>query len=185
MKKTVLLTGATGFVGGQCRIHWGDRYNLRLADNRPMSEAKDGARKEGGGNTQLAANEEFVLLDITKYDDFLAACQGVDTVVHLAATPGAPDDPEGFYSKLLPLNLIGCYNAFQVDEGGAGTTPYPTLLVGLGNRYGWQTTASPSGRTALVYPRPLPPPAASASSSHPRSTQCSVGLERLGFRGLT
>ena len=33
--------------------------------------------------------------------------------VHLAATPGAPDDPEGFFGSLLPLNIIGCYNAFQ------------------------------------------------------------------------
>ena len=44
--------------------------------------------------------------------DSAAAGQGVHTVVHLAATPGAPDDPEGFYNALLPLNLIGCYNAF-------------------------------------------------------------------------
>ena len=113
MKRTVLLTGATGFVGGQCRQFWGDKYNLRLADNRPMDQARDGARTDGGGNTQLAAHEEFVLLDITKYDEFLLACEGVHTVVHLAATPGAPDGPDGFYSQLLPLNLIGCYNAFQ------------------------------------------------------------------------
>ena len=111
-KKTVLLTGATGFVGGQCRKFWGDKYKLILADNRPMSEAKDSSRTEGGGDTSLAAHESFTLLDITVYEDFLAACQGVDTVVHLAATPGAPDDPEGFYGSLLPLNVIGTYNAF-------------------------------------------------------------------------
>eukprot|EP01047_Picozoa_sp_COSAG01_P085131 COSAG01_NODE_18569_length_1067_cov_0.980372_1_plen_38_part_10 len=35
----------------------------------------------------------FLLLDITSYEQFLSACQGVDVVVHLAATPGAPDDP--------------------------------------------------------------------------------------------
>jgi nucleoside-diphosphate-sugar epimerase len=104
-KKTVLLTGATGFVGGQCRKFWGDKYKLILADNRPMSEAKDSSRTEGGGDTSLAAHESFTLLDITVYEDFLAACQGVDTVVHLAATPGAPDDPEGFYGSLLPLNV--------------------------------------------------------------------------------
>jgi dTDP-4-dehydrorhamnose reductase len=77
-----------------------------------MSEAKDSARKEGAGNTSLADHESFTLLDITQYDQFLAACEGVDTVVHLAATPGAPDDPEGFYGSLLPLNVIGTYNAF-------------------------------------------------------------------------
>ena len=104
------------FTAALCRA--GDKYNLVLADNRPMSEAKDSDRKEGAGpapshapplrpssparpahagscagDTTLAAHERFVLLDITQYDEFLAAAQGVDTIVHLAATPGAPDDP--------------------------------------------------------------------------------------------
>ena len=30
-KKTVLLTGATGFVGGQCRKFWGDKYDFLSA----------------------------------------------------------------------------------------------------------------------------------------------------------
>ena len=80
-KKTVLLTGGTGFVGGCCRDAWGAKYNLRIADSRPMEQAKDRSRKEGGGNQKLALHESFVLLDITKYEQFLAACESGPSVV--------------------------------------------------------------------------------------------------------
>ena len=95
-EKKVLITGAAGLVGGILRQAWGDRYSLRLADIQPVEN--------------LAAHEEFVAMDIAQYDEFLAACEGVDTVVHLAAdrSPNAE-----FYETLLDLNIIGCYNGFE------------------------------------------------------------------------
>ena len=95
-KMKVLLTGAAGLIGSHLRDRWGDRYALRLADIKPM------------GN--LAAHEEFVAMDITQYDAFLAACEGMDAVVHLAADPSMEAE---FYQTLLPLNIIGCYNGFE------------------------------------------------------------------------
>jgi UDP-glucose 4-epimerase len=95
-KKNVLITGAAGLVGGYLRRYWGDRYELRLSDIKPV---------EG-----LQAHEEFVEMDITQYDEFLAACQGMDAVVHLAADPSMQAD---FYKTLLNLNIIGCYNGFE------------------------------------------------------------------------
>ena len=95
-KMKVLVTGAACLGGGHLRQHWGDRYELRLADIRPVVD--------------LAAHEEFVEMDIAEYDAFLAACQGMDAVVHLAADPSM--DAE-FYHSLLPLNIIGCYNGFE------------------------------------------------------------------------
>lgn len=95
-KMKVLVTGAAGLVGGHLREFWGDRYQLRLSDIKPMDN--------------LATHEEYVEMDITNYDAFLAACQGMDALVHLAADPSM--DAE-FYETLLPLNIIGCYNGFE------------------------------------------------------------------------
>lgn len=95
-KKKVLITGAAGLVGGILRLHWGDRYQLRLADICAVED--------------LGAHEEFVETDIVDYEQVLAACQGMETVVHIAAYPG---DGAEFYDTLLQLNVIGGYNAFQ------------------------------------------------------------------------
>ena len=95
-EKKVLITGAAGYVGGILRSHWGDRYPLRLADIRPVED--------------LADHEEFVETDIAEYEQILAACQGMDAVVHLAADPSPSAE---FYKTLLPLNVIGGYNGFE------------------------------------------------------------------------
>ena len=95
-KKKILITGAAGLVGGQLREFWGDRFALRLADIKPVSN--------------LAPHEEFVEMNITQYDEFLAACEGVATVVHLAADRSQSAE---FYKTLLDLNIIGCYNGFE------------------------------------------------------------------------
>ena len=95
-KPRVLLTGAAGRVGGILRSHWGDRYQLYLADIHPLEN--------------LSPHEDAAQVDITRYDQMLKACQGVDVVVHLAADPNPAAE---FYETLLPLNINGTYNAFQ------------------------------------------------------------------------
>ncbi len=94
-ERRVLLTGAAGFVGGILRSHWADRYSLRLSDIRDITDPE---------------GHEIVKTDITDFGQFLAACDGVDVVVHLAADPSRQAE---FYDSLLPLNIIGSYNAFQ------------------------------------------------------------------------
>lgn len=98
-KKHILITGGAGFVAGMLREHWGDTYQLRLADINPVED--------------LAAHETFVKLDITQLDAFQSACQGIHTVIHLAADRSPRAD---FYKTLLDLNIIGAYNAFHASH---------------------------------------------------------------------
>lgn len=95
-KRRVLVTGGAGRVASILRQHWGDRYEIRLADIRPVDD--------------LASHETFVELDITDLDAFTGACEGIDTVVHLAADPSPNAD---FYESLLQRNIIGGYNGFE------------------------------------------------------------------------
>mgnify|MGYP000877318336 CR=1 FL=1 len=71
-ERRVLLTGAAGFVGGILRSHWADRYSLRLSSIRNITDPE---------------GHETVKTDITDFGQFLAACDGVGLVVHLAADP--------------------------------------------------------------------------------------------------
>jgi hypothetical protein len=102
----VLLTGAAGLVGGICREGWdssGEPFPLlRCADISPI--------------TNLRSHEEFHRCDITRLDELVAAADGCDTIVHLAAYPGAgPGYEEGdkLGDVLLQLNVVGAYNAFE------------------------------------------------------------------------
>ena len=95
-KKKILVTGAAGRVGCILRAHWGDRYWLRLVDIRPIEE--------------LGAHEEFARVDIADFEQMQQVCAGMDAVVHLAADPNPGAE---FYDSLLPLNIIGAYNAFE------------------------------------------------------------------------
>ena len=94
--KNVVVTGAAGSVGRILRTHWGDRYQLRLVDVRPVED--------------LQPHEEFLQTDITDAAQMLEACTGMDVVVHLAADPRPMAE---FYDSLLPRNVIGAYNGFE------------------------------------------------------------------------
>ena len=100
---------------------------LRLADMNPVDVPTASATASLGGQDKwsigtngyvvndgaampLGAHEVFVPLETDDFDSFLAACQGVDCVVHLAADPRPDGD---FHSSLLPSNIVGVYNAFE------------------------------------------------------------------------
>ena len=100
----VLITGAAGTVGNILRTHWNlsnpPRFRLRLAD-LPQPTARAGSTPL---RDTLASHEEVVEFDCADYDAFLAACNGVHTVVHLAADPSPSAD---FYGSLLQRNIVG------------------------------------------------------------------------------
>lgn len=94
MKTTVLITGAAGFVGGHITPILQKSYLLRLLDIRPVTHTR---------------SCETVCADITSFEDMLHACEGVDTVIHLAAEPSI----EAPFNKLLQPNIVGVYNVFE------------------------------------------------------------------------
>ena len=99
--KHVLITGASVFVGGICRSSWGGHFRLRLADLRPLSDSTD-EQHERVDRSALAPNESFWKLDCSDYESVLAACQGIDVVLHLAADPNGGAQ----FESLLPRNII-------------------------------------------------------------------------------
>ena len=94
MKRKILITGAAGRIGSDLTQRYADIYDLVLTD---IQEPKD------------ARGFPFTQADITDLDALEALCQGVDTVVHLAADhrTTAP------WESLLPNNVIGLYNVFE------------------------------------------------------------------------
>ena len=104
-RRHVLVTGGAGRIGSNFRAHAGDRYRFRLADRE--TAGLSGAEAEG---------HEVLALDIADPDACQDACNGIDTVVHLAADPS----PEAeFYGSLLDNNIKGTYNVFRAakDQG--------------------------------------------------------------------
>jgi nucleoside-diphosphate-sugar epimerase len=89
----VLVTGANGLIGGFLMNAW------RAPDSRfePV-----GLARQGGPNADVVA-------DITDLDALTAACEGIDAVVHMAASSavGSP------WEAVLESNLIGTYNVFE------------------------------------------------------------------------
>ncbi len=89
----MLITGSTGIVGGALREHLAGRYELIPMTRRP-------------------ADFESRIADVTSLDDMLAACDGVDAVVHLAAA-ATVDAP---WEDVLEANLVGAYNVFEASR---------------------------------------------------------------------
>lgn len=95
-RRHVLVTGAAGNIGSFFAAQTHQKYRLRLL----IPQSDDPAKIQSYG--------EVVTGDIADLDGLKAAMQGIDTVVHLAADP----DPGATWSSLLPLNIVGTYNAF-------------------------------------------------------------------------
>ena len=92
----VLVTGAAGNIGAYFAEHAHHKYRLRLM----VLEDDDASAIESYG--------DVVVGDIQSLARMKAVCQGIDTVVHLAAD----SDPSATWSSLLPLNIVGTYNTF-------------------------------------------------------------------------
>jgi uronate dehydrogenase len=94
MKRKVLLTGAAGRIGSFLTGYLADRYEFVLSDLKEPAELH---------------GFPYIEADITDLEAIKGLCQGVDTVLYLAADPRM----EAPWESLLPNNLIGAYTIFQ------------------------------------------------------------------------
>ena len=111
---TILVSGATGFVGGAITRHLLDTgYAVRALSRSPAAaEAKLGVT--AAGRRALAEGRlSFVAADITRPDTLAAAVEGVTAVVQAAQFKGAPvEDPARGLTYMEvdrngTLNLLG------------------------------------------------------------------------------
>jgi nucleoside-diphosphate-sugar epimerase len=96
--KRVLITGASGLIGGILRERLADRYDLVGLVRRPVEYP-------------------HVVGDINNFDDMLAACEGVDAVVHMAGVPHVAAS----WPEVLTTNINGTYKVYEAaHQQGVG-----------------------------------------------------------------
>lgn len=114
-KRKVLITGAAGHIGTFLRNAWKDEYSLVLMD---VSEIID------------PGDAQFYTGDIQDVEMMRKACEGVDTVIHLAANPSPWAE---FDSQVLPQNIIGTHNVFSAAaEMGVKRVIYASSIHAVG-----------------------------------------------------
>ncbi|RYG71851.1 NAD-dependent epimerase/dehydratase family protein, partial [bacterium] len=94
-RRRVLVTGAAGNIGSFFAEHSGSKYDLRLM----VKEINDEAHA-------IEKYGELVLAELSDLESLKKACEGIDTVVHLAGNP----DPEQVWTSVVENNITGTYN---------------------------------------------------------------------------
>jgi nucleoside-diphosphate-sugar epimerase len=98
-KKKVLVTGASGLIGGIVLEKLGHKYEFSGLNRRPV------------------AGIPCVQADIADYDGIRPAFDGIHTVVHLAGYTGSPEDPgvEDWEGNLQG-HIVGTRNALEASK---------------------------------------------------------------------
>jgi len=94
MRERILITGPGGRIGPHILPLLREEFALRLLDLKALKGDRD---------------DEVIQADIRDLEALRQACEGVAALVHLAAIP----DEDDFMTRLLPMNVVGAYNAFE------------------------------------------------------------------------
>jgi uronate dehydrogenase len=92
--ETVLITGAAGRIGRMLRTRMPrEGRTLRLLDVQPI---------------EPAPGTEVITASVADLDAMVAACEGVDAIVHLGGISGESD-----WAQIRDVNIEGTYAAFE------------------------------------------------------------------------
>lgn len=100
-RRRVLITGAAGRIGSTFAQHAQGKYDLRLM-----------VRGDEERIEQVRPFGEIITANLADLPRLKELCRGIDTVVHLAATP----DPSAVWSTLLHDNIIGTYHVMAAAK---------------------------------------------------------------------
>jgi UDP-glucose 4-epimerase len=99
VRRKVLVTGAAGNIGSYFAQQSHQKYQLRLMVRGDEEANEIDAIKKFG---------EIVEADVSNLDDMKRVCDGIDTVLQLAANPS----PSATWDSVLNVNIAGAYNTF-------------------------------------------------------------------------
>ena len=111
MKKKILITGGTGFIGS----HLAETFIRHGHKVRVFDRYNPNYNLGNLANSNFKSKIDFVFGDIRDYDSVLNAAKNCDIIFHLAALIGIP------YSYLSPLayiktNIEGTYNILEAAK---------------------------------------------------------------------
>lgn len=111
--KRVLITGAAGRIGKTVAEALMDRYPLRLLYHRSAPDEHRAVLEAARERKQPVAlgdgPHEVVAGDVSDLEAMERACQGVHSVVHMAADPRV----QAPWPDILQANIIGTYNVYE------------------------------------------------------------------------
>jgi uronate dehydrogenase len=130
-RRTVVITGAAGNLGGKLRRHLQGRCDLRLLD------------REAGGDADVVA------ADLAQWDPaWVARFEGADAVVHLAADPTA----QQAWPNLVAPNVDATIHVYQAAaRAGVKRLVYASSNHVMG---GYKDDPVPARLTTDLPPRP-------------------------------
>ena len=94
-KRKSLITGAAGRIGSSLADLLKDRYDLRLHYHHTVPDRKP--------------TQDFMIADVSKYDEIVPLMEGIDAVVHMAGDPST----RATWENVRARNIDGVYNVYE------------------------------------------------------------------------